>query len=305
MVKWRGRRRSDNIEDRRGAGPANRRAGGGAGGSAAIVMLLRFVLSRFGVGGVLALGVVGAGLMMAGVNPVALLQQNTPGPRQAAAPIDDETAAFIGVALAETEDVWSHLFAGQAVAGGGAYEEPTLVMFSGSVTSACGYASAAAGPFYCPADRKVYLDASFFQELATRFGAPGDFASVYVIAHEVGHHVQTITGTSARVRRAQSRMDKAGANALQVRMELQADCYSGVFAHHADRMSDYLDEGDIEEGLRAAAAIGDDTLQRNAGRRVTPESFTHGTSAQRMRWFEKGFDAGDPSVCDTFSAEIL
>lgn len=302
MVKWRGRRRSDNLEDRRGRGPA--RAGGG--GSAAIVMLLRFIMSRFGMRGVIVLGVLGVGLMMAGVNPVSLLQPGAPGPQQAAAPIDDETAAFIGVALAETEDVWGHLFAGQAVAGSrGAYEEPTLVMFSGGVTSACGYASAAAGPFYCPADRKVYLDASFFEELASRFGAPGDFAAVYVIAHEVGHHVQTITGISARVRQAQARADKATSNALQVRMELQADCYSGVFANHADRMSDYLDEGDIEEGLRAASAIGDDTLQRNAGRRVTPESFTHGTSAQRMRWFERGFRSGDPSACDTFSAQAL
>lgn len=299
MVKWRGRRRSENVEDRRGARPA----AAGGGGSAAIFMLLRFVLSRFGMRGALVLGVIGVGLLMVGVNPVSLMQQGASGsgPQHAAAPIDDDTAEFIGVALAETEDVWGHLFASQNAS----YEEPTLVMFSKSVTSACGYASAASGPFYCPADRKVYLDASFFQELADRFGAPGDFASVYVIAHEVGHHVQTITGTSAKVRQAQSRTDQAGSNALQVRMELQADCYAGVFANRADRMSDYLDEGDIEEGLQAAAAIGDDTLQRNAGRRVTPESFTHGTSAQRMRWFEAGYSAGDPSVCDTFSATQL
>lgn len=296
MVKWRGRRRSDNVEDRRGARPS-----AGGVGSGAIVMLLRLVLSRFGMRGVLVLGVVAVGLFMVGVNPVSLLQQGAPGPQQSAAPVDDETAQFIGVALAETEDVWGEIFSSQ----GASYEEPPLVMFSGGVTSACGYASAAAGPFYCPGDRKVYLDASFFQELASRFGAPGDFASVYVIAHEVGHHVQTITGISEKVRSAQRRTDEAGSNALQVRMELQADCYAGVFANRADRMSNYLDEGDIEEGLQAAAAIGDDTLQRNAGRRVTPESFTHGTSAQRMRWFEKGYNEGDPSVCDTFSASTL
>lgn len=293
MVKWRGRRESRNVEDRRGAAAA---AGGGI-----LIMLVRFIIGRFGIRGLFMLGVVGVGLYLAGANPIALLQ-GQPAQQQAAAPIDDETSQFVRVVLAETEDVWSREFQ----AAGSDYPEPTLVMFSGSVSSACGYASAASGPFYCPADRKLYLDASFFEELAQRFGAPGDFAAAYVIAHEVGHHIQTVTGISNQVRTAQQRARGDGeANALQVRMELQADCYSGVWAHHADRTSGLLDEGDIEEGLRAAEAIGDDTLQRNAGRRVTPESFTHGTSAQRQRWFINGYRSGDVDVCDTFSASAL
>ncbi|MEM9619897.1 MAG: neutral zinc metallopeptidase [Pseudomonadota bacterium] len=292
-MKWRGRRESRNVEDRRGAAAA---AGGGI-----LIMLVRFIIGRFGIRGLFMLGVVGVGLYLAGANPIALLQ-GQPAQQQAAAPIDDETSQFVRVVLAETEDVWSREFQ----AAGSDYPEPTLVMFSGSVSSACGYASAASGPFYCPADRKLYLDASFFEELAQRFGAPGDFAAAYVIAHEVGHHIQTVTGISNQVRTAQQRARGDGeANALQVRMELQADCYSGVWAHHADRTSGLLDEGDIEEGLRAAEAIGDDTLQRNAGRRVTPESFTHGTSAQRQRWFINGYRSGDVDVCDTFSASAL
>lgn len=293
MVKWRGRRESRNVEDRRGAAAA--------GGAGILIMLVRFIIGRFGIRGLLILGVVGVGLYLAGANPIALLQ-GQPATQQAAAPVDDETSQFVRVVLAETEDVWSREFQ----AAGSDYPEPTLVMFNGSVSSACGHASAASGPFYCPADRKLYLDASFFKELAQRFGAPGDFAAAYVIAHEVGHHIQTVTGISNQVRTAQQRARGEGeANALQVRMELQADCYSGVWAHHADRTSGLLDEGDIEEGLRAAEAIGDDTLQRNAGRRVTPESFTHGTSAQRQRWFSSGYRSGDVDACDTFSAPTL
>ncbi len=293
MVKWRGRRQSRNVEDRRGAAAA--------GGAGILLMLLRFIVGRFGIRGILILGVVGVGLYMAGVNPLSLLQ-GQPASQQASEPIDDETSQFVRVVLAETEDVWSRLF----TEAGGDYPEPTLVMFSGSENSACGFASAASGPFYCPADQKLYLDASFFQELAQRFGAPGDFAAAYVIAHEVGHHVQTVTGITNEVRAAQQRARGQGeANELQVRMELQADCYAGVWAYYADRMSDLLDEGDIEEGLAAAEAIGDDTLQRNAGRRVTPESFTHGTSAQRQRWFTNGFRSGDVAACDTFEARNL
>ncbi|MEO1241114.1 MAG: neutral zinc metallopeptidase [Pseudomonadota bacterium] len=292
-MKWRGRRESRNVEDRRGAAAA--------GGAGILIMLVRFIIGRFGIRGLLILGVVGVGLYLAGANPIALLQ-GQPATQQAAAPVDDETSQFVRVVLAETEDVWSREFQ----AAGSDYPEPTLVMFNGSVSSACGHASAASGPFYCPADRKLYLDASFFKELAQRFGAPGDFAAAYVIAHEVGHHIQTVTGISNQVRTAQQRARGEGeANALQVRMELQADCYSGVWAHHADRTSGLLDEGDIEEGLRAAEAIGDDTLQRNAGRRVTPESFTHGTSAQRQRWFSSGYRSGDVDACDTFSAPTL
>jgi len=293
MVKWRGRRQSRNVEDRRGAAAA--------GGAGILIMLLRFIIGRFGIRGVLLLGVVGVGLYMAGVNPLALLQSQ-PASQQAAEPIDDETSQFVRVVLAETEDVWSRLFS----EAGSEYPEPVLVLFSGSVNSACGYASAASGPFYCPGDQKLYLDTSFFQELAQRFGAPGDFAGAYVIAHEVGHHVQTVTGISNQVRSAQQRAQGEGeANALQVRMELQADCYAGVWAHHADRTSNLLDDGDIEEGLAAAEAIGDDTLQRNAGRRVTPESFTHGTSAQRQRWFTNGYRTGGVAACDTFEVTSL
>lgn len=294
MVKWRGRRESQNVDDRRRAVAA----GGGAG---LLFALARMIVGRFGIRGLVVLGVATAGLYAVGVNPLGLMRdggQTT----QSAAPVDDETSSFIRVVLAETEDVWSRQFA----AAGGDYPEPTLVMFSRSVSSACGSASSAAGPFYCPADRKVYLDASFFQELADRFGAPGDFAAAYVIAHEVGHHIQTVTGTSGEVRAAQQRAQGQGeANALQVRMELQADCYAGVWAHHADRTSNLLDDGDIDEGLRAAAAIGDDTLQRNAGRRVTPESFTHGTSEQRQEWFIAGYRSGDVNACDTFSSRAL
>ncbi|PQA88768.1 KPN_02809 family neutral zinc metallopeptidase [Hyphococcus luteus] len=293
-MKWRGRRQSRNVEDRRGV------SAGGAGGAGIILLLLRFIFSRFGLGGVVVVGLAGLGLYMAGVDPLQFAGGASPATH--ADPVDDETSEFVRVILAETEDVWSRQFE----AAGSDYPEPTLVMFSGGVTSACGRASAAAGPFYCPGDRKVYLDASFFQELDQRFNAPGDFPAAYVIAHEVGHHIQTITGVSDEVRAAQQRAKgEAEANAYQVMMELQADCYAGVWAHHADRYGDFLDDGDIEEGLRAAAAIGDDTLQRNAGRRVTPESFTHGTSAQRQRWFTTGYRSGDAARCDTFNAQNL
>lgn len=293
MVKWRGRRQSRNVEDRRGAAAA--------GGAGLILMLLRFIISRFGIAGLLAVGVVGVGLYMAGVNPMALLQGGAPS-SQSSEPIDDETSQFVRAILAETEDVWSRLFQ----AAGADYPEPVLVMFTGSVNSGCGYATSATGPFYCPADQKLYLDAAFFRELAERFGAPGDFASAYVIAHEVGHHVQTVTGISDEVRLAQQRAHgESESNALQVKMELQADCYAGVWAHHADRTSGFLDDGDIEEGLRAAAAIGDDQLQRQAGQEVTPERFTHGTSAQRQRWFTEGYRNGQVNRCDTFSAASL
>ncbi|NNE40003.1 MAG: flagellar biosynthesis protein FlgM [Marinicaulis sp.] len=290
MVKWRGRRQSKNVEDRRGAAAA--------GGAGILLMLIRLIVGRFGIRGMVFLGIIGAGLYFSGVNPVALIQGQ---PATQSEPIDDETSQFVRATLAQTEDVWGQIFA----ASGQQYPAPTLVMFTGQVNSACGYASAAAGPFYCPADQKVYLDASFFQELERRFGAAGDFAPVYVIAHEVGHHIQTITGRSAQVRQEQQRVSKIEANQLQVRMELQADCYAGVFAKMSDAQSDFLDDGDIEEGLRAAAAIGDDALQRNAGRRVTPESFTHGTSEQRMNWFKRGYAAGDPNQCDTFGNSPL
>ena len=291
MVKWRGRRQSRNVDDRRGAAVA--------GGSGILLMLLRFIIGRFGIRGVFFLAMIGGGMYMAGINPMAFIQggQVSTG---SAEPIDDETSQFVSTILGQTEDVWGEIFA----EAGATYPAPTLVMFSGQVSSACGFASSASGPFYCPADKQVYLDASFFRELAQRFGAPGDFAAAYVIAHEIGHHVQTITGISAKVRAAQQRASEIESNALQVRMELQADCYSGLWAKRANESGDFLEDGDIEEGLRAAAAIGDDAIQRNAGRHVTPESFTHGSSEQRVEWFTRGYRTGSVDQCDTFNSSL-
>jgi predicted metalloprotease len=207
----------------------------------------------------------------------------------------DEAGEFVARVLGSTEDVWGALFAQS----GQQYRAPQLTLFGGAVQSACGFASSASGPFYCPADQRVYLDTAFFDELA-RMGGAGDFAAAYVIGHEVGHHVQTILGTSEQVRAAQQRAREVEANRLQVAMELQADCFAGVWAYHANQQVRVLEPGDVEEGLAAAAAIGDDTLQRNAGRGVTPESFTHGSSAERQRWLSTGLRSGDPSACNTF-----
>lgn len=292
MVKWRGREGSKNIEDRRGAAAA--------GLSGIAILLIRFVLSRWGIGGVIALVAGFFALQAVGINPLALLS-GQPATNQPVSEADKEAGDYVSVILADTEKVWTDLFA-QA---GSQYQPPTLVLYTGKVDTACGFGSAAAGPFYCPGDRKVYLDTSFFVELERRFGAQGDFAPAYVIAHEVGHHVQTLIGTSDQVRQAQSRVGEEEQNQLQVMMELQADCYAGVWANHAERRFDTLDDGDIEEGLKAAEAIGDDTLQKNAGRRVTPESFTHGSSEQRKRWFLAGFRSGDVGQCDTFNATTL
>jgi predicted metalloprotease len=209
---------------------------------------------------------------------------------------NDEVSDFVARVLGSTEDEWGRLFAQS----GEAYRQPLLTVFSGAVQSACGFASSASGPFYCPADRRVYLDTAFFDQLA-RMGGSGDFAAAYVIGHEVGHHVQTLLGTSDQVRAAQQRSGEVEANRLQVSMELQADCFAGVWAHHANRTASVLEPGDVEEGLAAAEAIGDDTLQRNAGRGVTPDSFTHGSSADRQRWLSTGLRTGDPSACDTFN----
>ena len=299
MVKWRGRRQSSNVEDRRGQSPTAMGSGAGAG---AALMVARFVLGRFGIRGVMFLAVAFFGLTAMGLNPLALLSGQPQAPRQTTQTSagNDEAFQFVGVILAETEDTWNDIFRSN----GSQYQPPRLELFSGATRSACGSASSASGPFYCPADQKVYLDTTFFNELSQRFGAPGDFAAAYVIAHEVGHHVQTITGTSSKVRQAQSRARKTEQNALQVRMELQADCYAGIWAHKADREARILEEGDIEEGLRAAAAIGDDTLQRNAGRRVTPESFTHGSSEQRQEWYYRGYRTGDVNQCDTFNGVL-
>mgnify|MGYP001585084754 CR=1 FL=1 len=294
MVKWRGREGSKNVEDRRGAA-------GAAGLSGLAILLLRFVFSRFGIGGIVVLIGGFFALRAIGVDPLMLLNgQPATGPAPVSAE-DQEAYDFSTVILAETEKTWTDIFA----ANGSTYEPPVLVVYSGQTETACGYGSAAAGPFYCPGDRKVYLDTSFFTELSQRFGAPGDFAAAYVIAHEVGHHVQTLMGVSDQVREAQSRAGEEEQNQLQVMMELQADCFAGIWAKHADKYSGLLDDGDIQEGLQAATAIGDDTLQKNAGRRVTPESFTHGSSEQRVRWFTAGYRSGEVSACDTFNSRSL
>jgi hypothetical protein len=287
-MRWRDGRRSQNVEDRRGG-----RSGLGGGGL------------RLGGGGILLL-LVGAWLL--GVNPLQVLSllagggsetMSLPDP-SAAAPAagaaKDEGADFVSVVLADTEDTWSMLFE-QA---GSRYQPPKLVLFSQLVRSACGTAQSAMGPFYCPLDQAVYIDLDFYLELRDRFGAPGDFAQAYVIAHEVGHHVQTLLGTSEQVRAAQQRAGEAQANRLSVRLELQADCYAGVWAHHAHRARQVLEAGDVEEGLGAAAAIGDDRLQQQTQGQVVPESFTHGSSRQRVEWFSRGLETGSLERCDTF-----
>jgi predicted metalloprotease len=289
-MRWRDGRRSENVEDRRGA-----RLPLGGGGV------------RIGGGGLLLL-VVAAWLL--GVNPLQVLSLLAGGagdtlqlPESGAAPPgasppSDEAADFVSVVLADTEDTWTSLFA-QA---GARYDAPRLVLFSQLVRSACGTAQAALGPFYCPPDRTVYIDLDFYRELRDRFGAPGDFAQAYVIAHEVGHHVQNLLGTSEQVREAQQRAGETQANALSVRLELQADCYAGVWAHHADRARQVLEAGDVEEGLAAAAAIGDDRLQQQTQGHVLPESFTHGSSRQRVEWFSRGLEGGSLERCDTFGS---
>jgi predicted metalloprotease len=288
-MRWGMGRRSGNIEDRRTIG-----AGGG--------------MRTAGVGGI---GVVVVALiaMFFGVDPSIILQNlpdggtmTSPGsaPAQSSA-AEDQQKDFVSVVLADTEDTWTEQF--QAM--GRTYEAPHLVLFRDGVQSACGFAETAVGPFYCPGDHKVYLDLAFFDELSRRFGAPGDFAEAYVVAHEVGHHVQTLLGISAKVREAQNGADKATVNALSVRTELQADCFAGVWANHADRERQVLEPGDVEEALNAATQIGDDRLQKQARGYVVPESFTHGTSAQRVRWFRAGLDNGELGACDTFNADRL
>ena len=278
-MKWQGRRESSNVEDRRGVSGGMRAGGLGIGG---LVLLLAVSYFTGQNPADLISGLDQSGLSTGGEQP--------PGP-----PIDDEASKFLKVVLADTEEVWATLFQEQ----GKRYEPATLVLFTGATQSACGVGQAAMGPFYCPADRQVYLDTSFFQELDQRFGAPGDFAQAYVVAHEVGHHIQTLTGVSARVTAAQQRASTTEANALSVRQELQADCYSGVWGHYAARRG-LVETNDVEEGLRAAAAIGDDRLQRESRGRVSPESFTHGSSAQRVEWFRRGLEGGRMDACDTF-----
>lgn len=284
-MRWQMGRRSNNVEDRRGSsGRRTVAAGGGLG-----VLMLAVVV------------------MLLGGDPTVVLQQGasveprSPSSTTPTSPEQDELADFVSVVLADTEDTWEEIF--QEL--GGDYQEPVLVLFSGAVESACGFAQAAVGPFYCPADQKVYIDLSFYDDLKTRHQAPGDFAQAYVIAHEVGHHVQNITGISRQVRQAQQQAGEVQANQLSVRLELQADCFAGIWAHHADEDRQILEQGDIQEALNAASAIGDDRLQRQTRGYVAPDSFTHGSSEQRMRWFSRGLEAGSLKQCDTFSAENI
>jgi len=281
-MKWEGRGESGNIEDRRGAGGGGMRMGLPVGG---------------GIGGVVLLLLFSA---LTGQNPLDLIggssdDTGTSEPGPAAAPATDPQTRFMRVVLKDTEDTWTSIFRSN----GSSYQEPTLVLFSGATNTACGLGESAMGPFYCPPDRKVYLDTSFFEELDQRFGAPGDFAQAYVIAHEIGHHVQNLLGVSDRVSSARQRVSRGEGNALSVRLELQADCYAGVWGHYAAQ-HDLLQPGDAEEGLRAAAAIGDDRLQRQTQGRVVPESFTHGSSEQRVSWLKRGLESGQIQSCDTF-----
>jgi predicted metalloprotease len=291
-MKWRSARRSSNVDDRRGMG-----SGGGGGGG-----------MKLGLGGIAIVVVIG---LLMGKNPmemlglVAEIQQQAPaGPSgpATAPPVDDEASQFVASILGETEDVWGEIFQ----ASGETYPAPTLVLFSGSVNSACGGATAAVGPFYCPGDQKVYIDLSFFQQMQQRLGGGGDFAEAYVIAHEVGHHVQTITGISDKVNQVRQRGGNVeGADGPLVRQELQADCYAGLWANRAQKRHAWLEGGDLEEAMATATAIGDDTLQRQGQGQVVPDSFTHGSAEQRVRWFRVGFQSGDVRQCDTFAAATL
>ena len=279
-MRWEGRGESGNVQDRRGMGGGGMRMGLPVGG---------------GIGGLVILLLVSA---LTGTNPLDLIGGSSdPGisSEPSGPPATDPQTRFMRVVLKDTEDTWNTIFRSN----GQQYEEPTLVLFSGATNTACGLGQSAMGPFYCPGDRQVYLDTSFFDELAQRFGAPGDFAQAYVIAHEIGHHVQNLLGLSERVQGARQRVSQEEGNALSVRLELQADCYAGVWGHYAAQR-DLLEPGDAEEGLRAAAAIGDDRLQQQGQGRVVPESFTHGSSEQRMSWLRRGLESGRIDSCDTF-----
>ena len=280
-MRWSGRRQSDNMEDRRGVSGGKIVAGGG------IIGLIVLVVNMFMGGDNSAL-----------INEITnQVQQGSPQETVELSARDKEMGEFVATVLADTEDVWSKIFAEKGMT----YENPKLVLFRDGVQTACGGASSASGPFYCPSDHKVYMDLAFFDELQSRFGAKGgDFAIAYVIAHEIGHHVQTLLGTSDKVRKLQEDTDQAGANKLSVGLELQADFYAGVWAHYDQKMNNILEEGDIEEALSAANAVGDDAIQKKAQGHIVPDSFTHGTSAQRMYWFKKGFESGNIKEGDTF-----
>lgn len=293
-MKWEGERQSDNVEDRRGGG------GGGGGfigggrsigiGTVVVAVVAGWI---FGINPLTVLG-----LLSGGGGGVPVQQQQAPAQRP---PADDKSAAFVSTVLANTEDVWTAIFRQS----GQTYQQPRLVLFRGATPTACGRGEAAMGPFYCPGDAKVYIDLGFFDTLRSRLGAPGDFAQAYVIAHEVGHHVQNLIGVSGKVDSMRGRLSEVQQNALSVRVELQADCLAGVWAHHSQQGKGWLEAGDLEEAMNAASRIGDDTLQRQARGTVVPESFTHGSSAQRVSWFRRGYEGGSVKGCNTFDAQRL
>jgi uncharacterized protein len=294
-MKWEGQRQSENVEDRRGEGGGGRfRVGGGRGiglGTIVVALLAGWI---FGINPLTLLGVLGG--------DGAAIQ--APSAQQAAAqrpPASDEMAMFVSTVLADTEDVWGTVMK----TGGASYRQPRLVLFRGAVGTACGTGQAAMGPFYCPGDQKVYIDLGFFDTLHSRMGAPGDFAQAYVIAHEVGHHVQNLLGITGKVDAMRGRVAEAQMNALSVRVELQADCFAGVWAHHSQKGKGWLERGDVEEAMNAAAQIGDDMLQRKSQGTVVPESFTHGSSQQRQSWFRRGLESGSVAQCNTFDARAL
>lgn len=293
-MKWEGQRQSDNVEDQRTSGPRRGvRLGGGRGlglGGTVLALLAAWAL---GINPLTMLGLLGTGVPEQG--PTAAT------PASPGAKPQDAGARFVSTVLADTEDVWAAYFSQRQQR----YEPPRLVLFRDGTSTACGQGEAAMGPFYCPGDRKVYIDLSFYDTLRERLGAPGDFAQAYVVAHEVGHHMQNLLGISAKLDQARGRVSEREYRALSVRLELQADCFAGVWAHHSQRSKGWLEAGDIEEALNAASRIGDDALQRQAQGRVVPESFTHGSSAQRVRWFQRGLQVGELSACDTFKAQQL
>jgi len=284
-MKWIGRRESGNVEDRRGMSGGKVAAGGG------VIGVLIYLVYTFMSGGQIDPSQVQQ--QIGGDAPVQMTAEEQQE--------DDQRAKFVKVVLADTEDVWNKLFQQQ----GQSYQDPVLVLFRGQVESACGYASSAVGPFYCPGDSKLYIDLSFYEDLQHKLNAPGDFPMAYVVAHEVGHHIQNLNGTAAKVNRMRQQLSEREFNKYSVMMELQADFLAGVWAHHANQMNAILEPGDIEEALNAASAIGDDRLQQQSGGRVVPDAFTHGTSAQRMYWFKKGYETGDMRQGDTFSAPDL
>jgi hypothetical protein len=285
-MRWKDRRRSSNIEDRRSAATGTRLVGGGIGTIAIVLAALYFGIDP--------------SVLLEGVQSVNVPSDTGTTPREQDFS-EDPLADMVSVVVADTEDVWNEIFAES----NRRYEEPVLVMFRGATRTACGVGQSYMGPFYCPVDNKAYIDLDFYTELKNRFDAPGDFAQAYVIAHEIGHHVQHLLGITEEVHGSRQRLSEGEANRMSVRLELQADCLAGVWANRTEREHDFLEEGDVDEALNAASAIGDDRLQQRGGGGVSPDSFTHGTSEQRVRWFRLGLQTGEPDRCDTFSAENL